>query len=35
MGVRVEQQAFAAHGLNHVLEVYLPEKLKATGRFLP
>ena len=35
MGVRVEQQAFAAHGLNHVLEVYLPEKLKATGLFLP
>ena len=35
MGVRVEQQAFAAHGLNHVLEVYLPEKLKHTDRFLP
>jgi DNA topoisomerase VI subunit A len=35
MGVRVEQQAFAAHGLNHVLEVYLPEKLKRPGRFLP
>ncbi len=35
MGVRVEQQAFAAHGLNHVLEVYLPEKLKKTGLFLP
>jgi DNA topoisomerase-6 subunit A len=35
MGVRVEQQAFAAHGLNHVLEVYLPEKLKHPDRFLP
>ncbi len=35
MGVRVEQQAFAAHGLNHVLEVYLPEKLRHTERFLP
>jgi len=35
MGVRAEQQAFAAHGLNHVLEVYLPEKLKAPARFLP
>jgi len=35
MGVRAEQQAFAAHGLNHVLEVYLPEKLKNPGRFLP
>jgi len=35
MGVRAEQQAFAAHGLNHVLEVYLPEKLRAPARFLP
>ena len=35
MGVRAEQQAFAAHGLNHVLEVYLPEKLKHPERFLP
>lgn len=35
MGVRVEQQAFAAHGLNHVLEVYLPERLKRPERFLP
>ena len=35
MGVRAEQQAFAAHGLNHVLETYLPEKLKHTERFLP
>jgi len=35
MGVRVEQQAFAKHGLNMVLEKYLPEKLAATGKFLP
>ena len=35
MGARAEQQAFAAHGLNHVLEVYLPEKLKHPARFLP
>ena len=35
MGVRAEQQAFAAHGLNHVIEHYLPEKLKHPGRFLP
>ena len=34
MGVRVEQQAFAKHGLNYVLENYLPEKLKR-GKFLP
>jgi len=35
MGVRVEQQAFAKHDLNMVLEKYLPEKLAATGKFLP
>jgi DNA topoisomerase-6 subunit A len=35
MGVRAEQQAFAAHGLNHVLETYLPEKLRRPERFLP
>lgn len=34
MGVRVEQQAFAKHGLNYVLEKYLPAKLKK-GAFLP
>lgn len=34
MGVRIEQQAFAKHGLNFVLETYLPEKLKK-GDFLP
>ncbi len=34
MGVRIEQQAFAKHGLNFVLEKYLPEKLKK-AEFLP
>ena len=34
MGVRIEQQAFAKHGLNFVLEHYLPEKLKK-AQFLP
>ncbi len=34
MGVRIEQQAFAKHGLNFVLEHYLPEKLKKK-QFLP
>ncbi len=34
MGVRVEQQAFAKHGLNFVLEEYLPQKLKKAD-FLP
>jgi DNA topoisomerase-6 subunit A len=34
MGVRIEQQAFAKHGLNFVLDTYLPEKLEA-GEFLP
>ena len=35
MGVRVEQQAFAARGLNYVLETYLPEKLQSPGKMLP
>jgi len=35
MGVRVEQQAFAAHSLNFVVERYLPEKLRHVGKFLP
>jgi len=35
MGVRVEQQAFAKHGLNFVLDTYLPKKLKKPGDFLP
>jgi DNA topoisomerase-6 subunit A len=34
MGVRIEQQAFAKHGLNFVLEHYLPEKLRKK-EFLP
>lgn len=34
MGVRIEQQAFAKHGLNHVMDVYLPDKLKK-ARYLP
>ena len=34
MGVRIEQQAFAKHRLNFVLEKYLPEKLKKKD-FLP
>ena len=35
MGVRVEQQAFAKHGLNFVIEEYLPRKLKRPDLFLP
>ena len=35
MGQRVEQQAFAKHGLNFVLEKYLPDKLAAVKKFLP
>jgi len=35
MGKRAEQQAFAAHGLNYVLETYLPEKLANPKKFLP
>ncbi|MFH1761561.1 MAG: DNA topoisomerase IV subunit A [bacterium] len=35
MQVRVEQQAFAKHGLNFVLEKYLPKKLKNPEKFLP
>ncbi len=35
MGVRVEQQAFAKHSLNYVLESYLPEKLENVDKFLP
>jgi len=33
--MRVEQQAFAAHGLNHVMDVYLPEKIKDPKSWLP
>ena len=35
MGQRVEQQAFAKHSLNFVIDVYLPEKLADRGQFLP
>ncbi len=35
LGQRVEQQALAAHGLNHVIEKYLPDKLKDIKKFLP
>ncbi len=35
MGVRVEQQALAKHGLNYVIDTYLPRKLKHTEKFLP
>jgi DNA topoisomerase-6 subunit A len=35
MGVRVEQQAFAMHGLNYVIEKYLPEKIRNARKFLP
>jgi len=35
MGVRAEQQALAKHGLNYVIEEYLPQKLKKTDKFLP
>ena len=35
MGVRVEQQAFAKHGLDFVVNKYLPAKLKNTAKFLP
>jgi DNA topoisomerase-6 subunit A len=35
MGVRAEQQALAKHGLNYVIDKYLPEKLRHPERFLP
>ncbi len=35
MGVRAEQQALAKHGLNYVIDAYLPRKLAEVGRFLP
>jgi DNA topoisomerase VI subunit A len=35
MGVRAEQQALAKHGLNYVIDNYLPEKLRYPERFLP
>jgi DNA topoisomerase-6 subunit A len=35
MGVRAEQQALAKHGLNYVIEKYLPYKIKHAQEFLP
>ncbi len=35
MGKRVEQQAFAKHGLDYVVKKYLPSKLKNPKSFLP
>ncbi|MFC2048787.1 DNA topoisomerase VI [Elusimicrobiota bacterium] len=35
MGVRAEQQALAKHGLNYVIEKYLPQKLRKVELFLP
>lgn len=35
MGVRAEQQAFAKHDLNYVMDTYLPAKLKHPEKFLP
>ncbi len=35
MGVRAEQQALAKHGLNYVIDEYLPQKLRHPERFLP
>lgn len=35
LGVRAEQQAFAVHDLNYVIEDYLPQKLAKTKTFLP
>ena len=35
MGVRVEQQALAKHGLNYVIDEYLPQKMANTRAFLP
>jgi DNA topoisomerase-6 subunit A len=35
MGVRAEQQALSKHGLNFVIDEYLPAKLKKPQSFLP
>jgi len=35
MGVRAEQQSLARWGLNYVIDVYLPNKLKSPAKFLP
>ncbi|MBT4501069.1 MAG: DNA topoisomerase IV subunit A [Gemmatimonadetes bacterium] len=34
-GYRAEQQAFAVHDLNHVIDTYLPAKLENAKAFLP
>jgi len=34
-GQRAEQQALAKHGLNFVIDEYLPNKLKEANKFLP
>ncbi len=35
MGKRAEQQAFAKHTLNYVIDEYLPAKLRQASKFLP
>jgi DNA topoisomerase-6 subunit A len=35
MKKRAEQQAFAKHHLNYVIDTYLPEKLKNSSTWLP
>ncbi|HIJ10797.1 TPA: DNA topoisomerase IV subunit A [Candidatus Woesearchaeota archaeon] len=35
MKVRAEQQALAKHGLNYVIDTYLPEKIKDSKTWLP
>lgn len=35
MKKRAEQQALAQHGLNYVIETYLPEKIANANKFLP
>lgn len=35
MKVRAEQQALATHGLNYVIDTYLPDKLKNSKTWLP
>ena len=35
MGIRAEQQALAAWGLNYVMDTYLPEKIKNPKSWLP
>ncbi len=35
LGVRAEQQALAKHGLNYVMEKYLPDKIAHPEKFLP